>query len=55
MRMHTVKVEDSRPPSPEATQKVLDRIEELMKRVGLAPPKVIDGDCHDVTPQEARA
>ena len=45
--MHTVKVEDNRPPSTEATQAVLDRIEELMKRVGLAPPKVIDGDCWD--------
>jgi hypothetical protein len=43
--MHTVKVEDSRPPSIEATQKVLDRIEALMQRVGLAPPpKVIDAD-----------
>lgn len=53
--MHTVKVEDNRPPSTEATQAVLDRIEELMKRVGLAPPpKVIDGDCRDVTPKEAQ-
>jgi hypothetical protein len=43
--MHTVKVEDNRPPSIEATQAVLDRIEELMKRAGLAPPpKVIDAD-----------
>ena len=53
--LHTVKVEDNRPPSLQATQAVLDRIEELMKRVGLASPKVIDGDCRDVTPQEATA
>ncbi|HTC04894.1 MAG TPA: hypothetical protein VK749_15935 [Xanthobacteraceae bacterium] len=53
--MHTVKVEDNRPPTIEATQKVLDRIDELMQRVGLAPaPKVVDGECRDVTPQEAR-
>jgi hypothetical protein len=42
--LHTVKVEDNRPPTVEATQKVLDRIEQLMQRVGLAPPKVIEGD-----------
>jgi hypothetical protein len=42
---HTVRVEDTRPPSPEATQKVLDRIEELMKRAGLIKPApVLDGD-----------
>jgi phage terminase small subunit len=42
---HTVRVEDTRPPSIEATQKVLDRIEELMRRAGLAPKSpVIDGD-----------
>jgi hypothetical protein len=54
--VHTVKVEDNRPPSIEATQAVLDRIEALMKRVGFAAaPQVIDGDCRDVTPQEARS
>ena len=42
---HTVRVEDTRPPSIEATQKVLDRIEELMRRAGLASKStVIDGD-----------
>jgi hypothetical protein len=35
--MHTVKVEDHRPPSVEVTQAVLDRIEELMQRAGLVP------------------
>jgi hypothetical protein len=44
--MHTVKVEDNRPPSPEMTEKVLKRIEELMQRVGLAPKpaQIIDGE-----------
>lgn len=42
---HTVRVEDHRPPSIEVTQKVLDRIEELMRRAGLAPrAPVIDGN-----------
>lgn len=43
---HTVRVEDVRPPSMEATEKVLARIEELAKRAGLiAPaPPVIDGE-----------
>jgi hypothetical protein len=50
--LHTVKVEDSRLPSPEITQKVLDRIDELARRAGLLPaPQIIDGDCRDVTPQ----
>jgi len=47
---HTVKVEDVRPPSIEATQKVLDRIEELARRAGLirqAP--VIDGECRVIS------
>jgi hypothetical protein len=49
---HTVRVEDVRPPSPEITQKVLERIDELARRAGLLPaPTVIDGDCRDVTPQ----
>jgi hypothetical protein len=53
----TVRVEDTRPPSVEATQAVLDRIEMLMQRAGLLPKSapVIDGDCRDVTPQEATA
>jgi hypothetical protein len=53
----TVRVEDTRPPSVEATQAVLDRIEMLMQRAGLMPKSapVIDGDCRDVTPQEATA
>ncbi len=50
--LHTVKVEDHRPASPEITQKVLDRIDELARRAGLLPaPQIIDGDCRDVTPQ----
>jgi hypothetical protein len=51
---HTIKVEDNRPPSIEVTQAVLDRIEALMHRAGLAPPaKVIDGDAIDVTGEPA--
>jgi hypothetical protein len=43
---HTVKIEDNRPPSAEVTQAVLDRIEQLMLRVGLVKPApVIDGSC----------
>jgi hypothetical protein len=50
--LHTVKVEDTRSASPEITQKVLDRIDELARRAGLLPaPKIIDGECRDVTPQ----
>jgi hypothetical protein len=51
--LHTVRVEDTRPPSPEVTQKVLDRIEELMQRAGMIPlpPNVIDGEYSDVTEQ----
>ena len=50
--MHTVKVEDHRPPSPEITQKVLDRIDDLARRAGLLPsPQIIDGECSDVTEQ----
>jgi hypothetical protein len=46
---HVHKIEDSRP-TPEMTQAVLDKIEELMRRVGLAPkaPIVIDGACQAV-------
>jgi hypothetical protein len=51
--LHTVKVEDHRPPSVEATQAVLDRIEALMQRAGLSPtPQIIDGEYSDVTDQE---
>jgi hypothetical protein len=51
----TVRIEDTRPPSIEATQAVLDRIEELMKRAGLAPPpKVIDGDFQVVERERRR-
>jgi hypothetical protein len=51
----TLKVEDSRPPSVEATQAVLDRIEMLMQRAGLLPKSapVIDGECRDVTERAA--
>ncbi len=50
--MHTVKIEDTRPPSPEITQKVLARIDELARRAGLLPsPQIIDGECRDVTEQ----
>ena len=50
--LHTVRVEDTRPPSPEMTQKVLDRIDELARRAGLLPaPQIIDGECSDVTEQ----
>jgi hypothetical protein len=43
--MHTVKVEDHRPPSPEITAKVLERIDELARRAGLLPPpQTIEGD-----------
>jgi hypothetical protein len=43
---HTVTVEDNRPPSPAAIEKVLARIEELARRAGIpvAPP-TIDGEC----------
>ena len=50
--LHTVKVEDHRPASPEITQKVLERIDELARRAGLLPPpQIIDGECSDVTEQ----
>ena len=50
--LHTVKVEDHRPPSPEITAAVLQRIDELARRAGLLPsPRIIDGDCRDVTEQ----
>jgi hypothetical protein len=50
--MTTLRIEDARPPSPEITQKVLDRIDELARRAGLLPtPQMIDGECSDVTPQ----
>ena len=50
--LHTVRVEDTRPPSPEITQKVLDRINELARRAGLLQaPQVIDGECRDMTEQ----
>ena len=43
--LHTVKVEDHRPASPEITQKVLERIDELAHRAGLLPaPQTIEGD-----------
>jgi hypothetical protein len=44
---HTVKIEDTRPPSLEATQQVLDRIEKLMRGFGLIKPAapVIEGEC----------
>jgi hypothetical protein len=43
--LHTVKVEDARPPSPEITAKVLERIDELARRAGLLPPpQTIEGD-----------
>jgi hypothetical protein len=43
--MHTVKVEDHRPASPEITEKVLQRIDELARRAGLLPaPQTIEGD-----------
>jgi hypothetical protein len=51
----TLRVEDVRPPSPEITKQVLDRIEELMRRFCVPPPKVIEADCRDVTPREATA
>jgi hypothetical protein len=52
--VHTVRVEDVRPPSVEVTQAVLDRIEALMHRAGLAPPaKVINGDAIDVAGEPA--
>ncbi len=43
--LHTVKVEDHRPPSPEITAKVLERIDELARRAGLLPPpQTIEAD-----------
>ena len=50
--LHTVKVEDHRPPSPEITAAVLQRIDDLARRAGLLPsPQIIDGECSDVTEQ----
>ena len=52
--LHTVKVEDHRPASPEITQKVLDRIDELARRAGLLPaPQTIEGDFEIVESGEA--
>jgi hypothetical protein len=43
---HTLKIEDNRPPAPAMTQKVLDRIEELMRLAGLPKPApMIEGQC----------
>ena len=42
--LHTVKVEDHRPASPENIAKVLERIDELARRAGLLPAPVIEGD-----------
>lgn len=41
----TLKIEDHRPASPEITQRVLDRIEDLMRRAGLVskPAPMIEG------------
>jgi len=47
----TVAIEDHRQPTPEMTQKVLDRIDELMQRAGLPPPRRMI----DVTPETERA
>jgi phage terminase small subunit len=43
---HHVKVEHSQPPTVEATEKVLKRIDELARRAGLLapPPQMIDGE-----------
>lgn len=42
---HVVAVEDHRPPTPEAIDAVLKRIDELMRRVGLPlPPLIIEGE-----------
>jgi hypothetical protein len=43
---HTVRVEDTRAPSIEATEKVLKRIDDLARRAGLVPRQlpVIDGE-----------
>jgi hypothetical protein len=35
---HVVRIEDNRPATPEATATVLERIEQLMQRVGMAKP-----------------
>lgn len=41
----TIKIEDHRPPSPEITAKVQERIDELARRAGLLPPpQTIEGD-----------
>ena len=42
--LHTVKVVDTRPPSPEAIERVLKRIDELAQRAGLSLPPPIDAD-----------
>jgi hypothetical protein len=45
--VHKVTVEDTRPPSIEAIERVLERIDELARRAGLLPaPQIID-----VTPE----
>jgi hypothetical protein len=43
---HTVKIEDTRPPSPEITERVLARIEALMERFGMVakPAATIEGE-----------
>jgi hypothetical protein len=48
----TLTIEDNRPPSPAAIEKVLARIEELARRAGIAPPvPVIDGEFSEVVGQ----
>jgi hypothetical protein len=42
--VHTVKVENHQIASPEITEKVLQRINELARRAGLLPAPVIEGD-----------
>jgi hypothetical protein len=42
--LHTVKVEDNRPPTPEAIERVLARIDQLARRAGLSLPPPIDGE-----------
>jgi hypothetical protein len=43
---HTVKIEDYQPPTPEMTEKVLQRIEELMRSAGMLPKPapILDGE-----------
>lgn len=46
----TLTIEDNRPPSIEATERVLKRIEELARSAGLLPRPVIDVEAVEVTP-----